>query len=220
MRSEVSGVRLGVAADTVQRQDKRFGRVAGLDAAGPDSAGVDIVLLEGNAPQIGTDARKFAGLVSLMTVSRWLVVRPNSGVPLASMNRAASRAKRGETRQVENGADRRAQLLLGILRVGRPFLVAPGDHSIRSHKQRAGLFDPRGLAAIRSTGPALRASPSRRFARMADRGGAPRPLHVVTGETGHDGEETLSGHVQRRHPRTVRSNEPSVRDLGPGRVVG
>jgi hypothetical protein len=50
MRSEVSGVRLGVAADAVQRQDERLRRVTGLDAAGPDSAGVDKVLLEGNPP--------------------------------------------------------------------------------------------------------------------------------------------------------------------------
>ena len=54
MRAEVSGVRLGVAADAMQRQDERLGRVAGLDAAGPDSAGVDVVLLEGNAPEIGS----------------------------------------------------------------------------------------------------------------------------------------------------------------------
>src|SRR4029453_3069225 len=56
--TEVSGVCLGMAADPVQRQDERFGRVARLDAAGPDSAGVDVVLFEGNAPQISPDAGK------------------------------------------------------------------------------------------------------------------------------------------------------------------
>jgi hypothetical protein len=47
-----------MAADTVQRKDERLGRVARLDAAGPNSAGVDEVLFEGNALQIGPDAGK------------------------------------------------------------------------------------------------------------------------------------------------------------------
>jgi hypothetical protein len=79
MWSEVSGVRLGVAADAVQRQDERLGRVTGLDAAGPDSAGVDIVLLEGNASQIGPDARKVCRSGSLISVSL-VGFQANSGV--------------------------------------------------------------------------------------------------------------------------------------------
>ena len=47
-----------MAADAMQRQDEGFGRVAQFDASGPDPAGVDVELLEGNAPQIGPDAGK------------------------------------------------------------------------------------------------------------------------------------------------------------------
>src|SRR4051812_42704614 len=61
VRAEVSGVRLRMAADTVQRKDKRLGRVARLDAAGLDSAGVDVMLLEGDAPQVGPDAGEVLG---------------------------------------------------------------------------------------------------------------------------------------------------------------
>src|SRR3954471_56051 len=56
MRAEIPRICLCMAADTVQRQDERLGRVARLDAAGLDSGGVDVVLLEGHAPQVGPDA--------------------------------------------------------------------------------------------------------------------------------------------------------------------
>ena len=65
MRSEVAGVRLGVAADAVQRQNERLGRVAGLDAADPDSAGVRVVLLEGNAPQIHAQEWPYSAEISI-----------------------------------------------------------------------------------------------------------------------------------------------------------
>jgi len=46
VRSEVSGICLGVTADAVQREDKRLGRVARFDTSSPDPAGVNVVLLE------------------------------------------------------------------------------------------------------------------------------------------------------------------------------
>jgi hypothetical protein len=58
MRAAISGVCLCVAANAMQRKDERLRRVTRLDAAGPDAAGVDVMLLEGDTPQISPDAGK------------------------------------------------------------------------------------------------------------------------------------------------------------------
>src|SRR5258707_2848912 len=82
MRSEVSGIRLDVTADAVQCQDERLGRVAGFDATGADPGGVDVVLLEGNAPQIGPDARKVCRSSVTHDCVSLVGCQANSGVPL------------------------------------------------------------------------------------------------------------------------------------------
>ena len=159
MQYEVSGVRLGVAADAVQR------RTSGLDGS-PDSMqrvqyhGVDVVL---------ETAIRWARSKSLQV---WLVVRRTAACRWAWMVRdCLSRGKR-ETRKVRNSEACRAQLLLGIPGVGIPSLsrqaTTPSGQRAAPRPLRS-----RGRAATRSTGPALGASghddPSERQIEAANR---------------------------------------------------